>query len=423
MFDVIYLCFAALAWTIVGYKSAAWFRDRGNADLGLACVMTGGVATVFLFSAPSLYRWFDRLVGVANLAMVFLYSSVVVFAAGALVLLLRWTAGEGEAARARARAKARAAVGGVAVLWALAVIGFAVGRPDTVEHPRDFSTAYTNSPGVMLFLVLYLAIFGLSLAALGTLCPRYAARLGAARLGASWLARGLRVLAAGCWLGLVYCACKVIGFALSWAGHPAPWLSNGVAPLSASVAAILVLAGFALPAAGPRAAAWRRLRRLSPLWRTVTAGTPEVTMERAGWTVRWPFADLEWRANRQMAEIRDVQRGIRRHVESDAVDVARERARAVSLDDRQLAAVAEAAALRRGLENRAVGHVPAHGADSVVVVAGAAGGTAKGPATHAEGAELAAEYEHLALVADVYHSPLIETVLTELRQRSAAPRL
>ncbi|MEU9112551.1 MAB_1171c family putative transporter [Streptomyces sp. NPDC048483] len=407
MFDVIYLSFAAIAWTIVGYKSAAWFRDRGNADLGLACVMNGGVATVFLFSAPSLYRWFDRLVGVANLAMVFLYSAVVVFAAGALVLLLRWTAGEGEAARARARTRARLAVGGVAALWAVAVAGFAVGRPDAVEHPRDFSTAYTNSPGVMLFLVLYLAIFGSSLAGLGTLCPRYAARL-----GATWLARGLRVLAAGCWLGLAYCACKVIGFALSWAGHPALWLSNGVAPLSASVAAILVLTGFALPAAGPRAAAWRRLRRLSPLWRTVTAQTPEVTMERSSRPLRWPFADLEWRANRQMAEIRDVQRGIRGHVESDAVDIARERARAVSLDDRQLAAVAEAAALRRGLENRAVGHVPVHGADSVVVSSG----------TGTEGAELAAEYEHLALVADVYHSPLIETVLTELRQRSSVPR-
>ncbi|MGG2460010.1 MAB_1171c family putative transporter [Streptomyces sp. RGM 3693] len=405
MFDVVYLCFGAAAWALVAYKAVAWFRDRSNTDLGLACLMTGGVATVFLFSAPSLYRGFDRLVGVANLAMVFLYSSVVVFAAGALVLLLRWTAGEGEAARTRARTRARVAVGVVALLWAVAVTGFAVGRPDAVEHPRDFSTAYTDAPGVMLFLVLYLAIFGASLACLGTLCPRYAARL-----GGSWLARGLRVLAAGCWLGLIYCACKVIGFALSWAGHPALWLSNGVAPLSASVAAILVLAGFSLPAAGPRVAAWRRLRRLTPLWRTVTAQTPEVTMDGSRWSGRWPFADLEWRANRQMAEIRDVQRGIRRHVESDAIDIVLERARAVSLDDGQLAAVAEAAALRRGLENRAVGHVPVHGADSVVVAEGR------------DATELAAEYEHLALVADVYHSPLIETVLTELRQRSATMR-
>ncbi|MFK0290374.1 MAB_1171c family putative transporter [Streptomyces sp. NPDC090442] len=405
MFDVVYLCFGAAAWALVAYKAVAWFRDRSNTDLGLACVMTGGVATVFLFSAPSLYRGFDHLVGVANLAMVFLYSSVMVFAAGALVLLLRWTAGDGEAARARARTRARRTVGAVALLWAVAVTGFAVGRPDAVEHPRDFSTAYTDAPGVMVFLVLYLAVFGASLAGLGTLCPRYAARL-----GRSWLARGLRVLAAGCWLGLVYCACKVIGFGLSWTGHPAHWLSNGVAPLSASVAALLVLTGFSLPAAGPRVAAWRRLRRLTPLWRTVTAQTPEVTMDGSRWSGRWPFADLEWRANRQMAEIRDVQRGIRRHVESDAIDIVLERARAVSLDDRQLAAVAEAAALRRGLENRAVGHVPDHGADSVVVAA-----------AHRR-PELAAEYEHLALVADVYRSPLIETVLVELRQRSATPR-
>lgn len=405
LFDVVYLSFAAVAWTIVGYKTTAWLRDRANADLGLACVMTGGVATVFLFSAPSLYRGFDRLLGVANLAMVFLYSAVMVFAVGAQVMLARWAAGEGEAARRRARTRARATVAAVAVLWAVAVTGFAVGRPDAVEHPRDFSTAYTDAPGVMVFLGLYLAIFGASLAALGSLCLRYAATL-----GTSWLTRGLRVLSAGCRLGLVYCAAKLLGFALSWAGRPAPWLSNGVAPLSASVAALLVLAGFALPAAGPRVTAWRRLRRLTPLWRQVTEQSPEVTMEQESWPGRWPFADLEWRANRRMAEIRDVQRSLRRHVESDTLDIAGERARAVVPDERQRAAVAEAAALRRGLENRAVGHVPPHSAETVVV-------------SHAGTDDLlAAEYEHLALVADVYHSPLIDTVLTELRQRGTEAR-
>ncbi|MFI8993217.1 MAB_1171c family putative transporter [Streptomyces sp. NPDC053542] len=398
MFDVVYFCFAAVAWALAGYKFRAWLRDRRNADLGLTSMMTAGVATVFLFSAPSLYRAFDRLTGVANLAMVFLYSSVVVFAAGALVLLLRWTGGEDEAGRRRARFRTRAVLTLVVVAWAVAVTGFAVGRPDAVEHPRDFSTAYTDAPGVMVFLMLYLAIFGASLAGLGTLCPRYAAKV-----GPSWLARGLRVLAAGCWLGLLYCACKLIGFVLSWAGHPALWLSNGVAPLSASVAAILVLTGFALPAAGPRASAWRRLRRLSPLWREATAQAPEVTMEGSG-PGRWPFADLEWRANRQMAEIRDVQRGIRRYVESDAVDVARERARALGMGPEQLAAVAEAVALRRGLDNRRAGLLPEPYAESVVVT------TDMAPA---------AEYEHLALVADVYRSSLAETVLAELRQRSS----
>lgn len=385
VFDVIYLCFGAAAWTIVLYKARAWFRDRANADLGLACVMTGGVANVFLLSAPSVYRWFDRLVGVANLAMVFLYSSVVVFATGALILLLRWT---GTAIRPRT------VVAAVAAVWAVAVTGFAVGRPDAVEHPRDFSTAYADAPGVVLFLVLYLLIFGTALAGLGVLCPRYAARL-----EGSWLARGLRVLAVGCWLGLGYCGCKVAGLLLSWAGHEQRWLSNGVAPLSASVAALLVLSGFAIPAVGPRVAAWRRLRRLQPLWRAVTEQAPEVAMAGSRWPGWWPLADLEWRANRQMAEIRDVQRGIRRHVEAEVLDTARVKAREADFTDWQLAAVVEAAALRRGLHNRAVGHLPARSAESVVL---------------ATGAGLAEEHEHLARVADVYRLPLVDEVLAEL---------
>ncbi len=432
---MLYLCLGGVAWAVVAFKARAWLRDRdrGNADLGLTCVMSAGVATVFLFSAPGVYRWFDRLTGVPNLSMVFLYSSVVVFAAGAFVLLLRWSGGTGAEGRARVRARSRTAVTAVAVAWAVAVTCFVVGRPDDVEHPRDLSTAYAGSPGVMTFLVLYLAIFGASLAGLGALCPRYAGRL-----GASWLARGLRVLAAGCWLGLAYCACKLTGFVLSWAGHEAPWLSNGVAPLSASVAAVLVLAGLALPAAGPRACAWRRLRRLHPLWKDVTAQAPEMTAggPSRGW---WPFAGLQFRADRQMAQIRDVQRGIRRYVEADTVDIARERGRAVVADERQLAAVAEAAALRRGLENRAIGLVPVLGAESVVVTAeeGRPGECSSGRAgTYREPgpnllpggpqpgptAELVAEYEHLARVADVYYSPLTDTVLTELRQRSAMQR-
>ncbi|MEU1815694.1 MAB_1171c family putative transporter [Streptomyces roseifaciens] len=402
MFDVLYLTFSAVAWAIVGYKARAWFRDRGNVDLGLTALMTSGVPVVFLFSAPSVYRAFDRLTGVANLAMVFLYSAVVLFATGATVLLLRWTSRGDARAHARAATRSRIAVAVVAVAWATAIVCFAVGRPDSVEHPRDFSTAYAHAPGVVAFLVLYLAIFGTSLAGLGALCPRYATQL-----GPCWLAKGLRTLAAGCWLGLLYCLCKLVGFVLTWAGHDVYWLSNGVAPMSASVAALLVLLGFSLPAAGPRVSAWRRLHRLQPLWQAVTAHAPEVTLTGHRLTGRWPFADLEWRANRQMAEIRDIQRGIRRHVEPATLDIARRKATGAALDERRLAALVEAAALRRGLQNQITGHVPAPHADSVVVTVSA---------------DPAEEHEHLALVADVYHDPMVDAVLEELREMSAARR-
>ncbi|GAA3035560.1 hypothetical protein GCM10020000_11280 [Streptomyces olivoverticillatus] len=177
--------------------------------------------------------------------------------------------------------------------------------------------------------------------------------------------------------------------------------------MSASVAALLVLLGFSLPAVGPRAAAWRRLRRLDPLWQEVTAHAPEVTIERSRWTGRWPLADLEWRANRQMAEIRDIQRGVRRHVEPATLEMALEKAAAAALDERTLAAMVEAAALRRGLANQSTGHVAVPHADSVVMTVSA---------------DPAEEHEHLARVADVYHDPLVDAVLTELRDITAARR-
>ncbi len=141
------------------------------------------------------------------------------------------------------------------------------------------------------------------------------------------------------------------------------------------------------------------------------AHAPEVTIAESGWTARWtagwPFADLEWRANRQMAEIRDIQRGVRRHVEPLAIDLARRKASDAGLDEHRRAAVVEATALRRGLANQVVGHVAAPHADSVVVTVSA---------------DPAEEHEHLARVADVYHDPLVDAVLTELREISAARR-
>lgn len=428
MFDALYLAFCAVAWGIVAYKVRAWLRDRRNVDLALLSVMTAGVATVFLFSAPSVYRWFDDLVGVANLAIVVIYTAVVVFAAGAWALLLRWTDRAGPSVRSgpsgrtvpsarsgpsgqaggaapdsqRTPARARRVVAGIAAVWTVAVVCFAVGRPDAVEHPRDFSTAYTSEPGVVAFLVLYLAIFGASLAVLGQLCRRFAATL-----GASWLARGLKVIAAGCWLGLLYCACKLAGFVGSWAGWDTYPLSNGVAPLSASVAALLVIGGFAVPAVGPRVSAWRRLRRLHTLWREVIAHAPEVTMGHSRWAAWWPLADLEWRANRQMAEIRDVQRGIRRYVDAAVIDIARGKGRSAALDEEHLTALMEAAALRRGLDNQATGYLPPYDAESAVLTVST---------------ELAQEHAHLVRVAAVYRLPIVDDVLAELQGYREATR-
>jgi hypothetical protein len=391
MRDVLYLTIAAFAWAAAVHKARAWLRDRSNTTLALLFGMIAAVGLLLAFSSPRLYTAFDRAAGVANLAMAIIYSSVVAFVLGARALLLSWMISSGQMDLARARHRTRRAITATVTVWTVALAGFATGRPDNVEHPKDFSTAYADAPGIVIFLIIYLAIFGTCMASLGTLCRRYAVEL---RAGRPWMARGLRLIAYGSGAILAYCAAKLAGIIGHWSGANLNVFADTVAPFSASLGALLVVAGFAVPAVGSRVTAWRLIRRLYPLWRTVTAHEPEVQMEKLRWW--WLSKSLQWAASRQMTEIRDVQRGIRPYVEAVLIDVARQRGSAAALDEQQLAALVEAAALRRGLQNRKDGYVPNHPAASVVM-----GG----------GELLADEHAHLVRVCDAYYSPLVREIL------------
>ncbi|MBT2412745.1 hypothetical protein J7I94_19640 [Streptomyces sp. ISL-12] len=391
MRDVLYLTIGGFAWAGATYKARAWLRDRANTNLALVSCMIAAVGLVMTLSSPRLYGAFDQAVGVANLAIAIIYSSAVAFVLGARVLLLSWVLSDGKAGFARARQRTRWIIAVTLAAWTVALVAFATHRPYEVEHPSDFTTVYADDPGVELFLVIYLAIFGTCMASLGALCRRCAAELQAER---PWLARGLWLIAYGSLAILVYCAAKLGGMVGRWSGVDLDVLANDLAPLSASLGALLVVVGFAVPAVGSRVTAWRLVRRLHPLWRTVTADEPEVQIEDLHWW--WPAKSLHWVASRQMTEIRDVQRGIRRYVDAALIDTARERGSAAGLDEQELMALTEAAALRRGLHNRRSRHLPDHPAATVVM-----GG----------GEQLADEHAHLVRVSDAYNTPLVGEIL------------
>jgi hypothetical protein len=391
--DVLYLTIAAFAWAAAAYKARVWLCDRTNTALALVSGMIAAVGLLMAFSSPRLYAAFDQAAGMANLAMAIIYSSVVAFVLGARALLLSWMVSGGQMDPARARHRTRRAIAATVAAWTVALAGFATGRPDKAEHPKDFSTAYADAPGIVIFLIIYLAIFGTCMASLGALCRRYAVEL---RAGRPWMAGGLRLIAYGSGAILAYCAAKLVGIIGHWSGADLNVFADTVAPFSASLGALLVVTGFAVPAVGSRVTAWRLNRRLYPLWRTVTAHEPEVQMEKLRWW--WPSKSLQWAVSRQMTEIRDVQRGIRPYVEAALIDVARQRGSAAALDEQQLAALVEAVALRRGLRNRKDGYVPNHPAASVVM-----GG----------GELLADEHAHLVRVCDAYDSPLVREILKE----------
>ncbi|MEU7062076.1 MAB_1171c family putative transporter [Streptomyces sp. NPDC046197] len=260
-----------------------------------------------------------------------------------------------------------------------------------MEHPEDFATAYADAPGVVTFLAVYLTLFGTCMASFGSLCRRYGAELIAGR---PWMARGLRLIAYGSWAILGYCAAKLVGVLGHWSSVNLDVFADAIAPFSAAMGALLVVSGFAVPAVGSRLTAWRLVRRLHPLWLVVTAHEPEVQMEKLRWW--WPNKSVQWAATRQMAEIRDVQRGIRRYVEAELIHIAQDSGRSAGLEEHQVVALMEAAALRRGLQNRNRGYIPAHSAASVVM----------------GGGELPAdEHAHLVMVSDAYDSRLTRDIL------------
>ncbi|MDX3584200.1 MAB_1171c family putative transporter [Streptomyces europaeiscabiei] len=397
MRDVLYLTVGGFAWAVAIYKARAWLRDRSNTNLALVSGMIAAVGLLMTLSSPRLYLAFDQAVGVANLAMAVIYSSAVAFVLGARILLLSWMLSDGKADPVRDRQRTRWVIAATVAAWTVALVAFATHRPYEVEHPRDFTSVYADAPGVAIFLVIYLAIFGTCMASLGGLCRRYAAELQAGR---PWMARGLRLIAYGSLAILAYCAAKLVGMVCHWSGVDLDMLTNSVAPLSASLGALLVVAGFAVPTLGSRMTAWRLVRRLHPLWRRVTADEPEVQMEELRWW--WPSKSMHWVASRQMTEIRDVQRGIRQYVEAALIDTARERGSAAGLGEQELVALVEATALRRGLHNRKRGHIPDHSAATVVM-----GG----------GEQLANEHAHLVRVSDAYNNPLVGEILTAIPMR------
>lgn len=397
--DVLYLTLGAVGWVLAIYNTVAWLRDPKNPSLKWIVLMLSSIGMVMTWSSPWLYKCLDHTLHKANLSIAVIYTSVIAFLLSTQQLLSDWASrGDDETRRAMTR-RAGISTGVISVAWLAALTGWALGRPDVVEHPTDFSTVYTGSPGVMLFLLTYVVVFGGVMAMLGSLCRQYAVALGSAR---PWASRGLRLVSIGAWAILVYCAGKITAIVGPWTGVHLDTVGDTLAPFSASLGALFVALGLAVPAIGSQATAWWRVRRLRSLWQAAIAMQPEVSLGR-----RWErAASREVVAIRQMAEIRDVQQGIRGLVEARLVAVASEHGKQAGLDEQEVAALIEAAALRRGASNRAAGHIPTHAAPSTI---------------YGGGVDLIDEYQHLVRVADAYHCDLVRRVLAAVPPRVRHP--
>lgn len=162
--------------------------------------------------------------------------------------------------------------------------------------------------------LLFLAYLAIALAGVAHASLRWArACSGVVRLG-------LRLVAAGSILGIVYATGKVVATVLELAGaRPTPLITTS--QLAALAGLVLVAAGSALPgidrlwrATRHGVIVRRRLDALYPLWSDLVDVTPGIALEPVTprWRDRLHVRDLDMRLYRRVIEIQDGQLALSR---------------------------------------------------------------------------------------------------------------
>jgi hypothetical protein len=224
---------------------------------------------------------------------------------------------------------------------------------------------------------------------------------------------GLRLLAAGAAVGLVYVAYDLAFLAASQLGR-AQWLGDQqLITQGLSVASVLLMVlGFTMPAWGPRVGLPRLLhwvrryrshRRLYPLWRDLCRAVPDVALLQP--TGRWRDAvavqDLGFALHRRVIEIRDARLALRPYLDRGVAETATGLGRDAGLDGEELHALVVAATLAAAMDAKACG---GHAAEQASAAADP--GDAADPGTDLP-ADLESESAWWLRVAAAYRSPLL----------------
>lgn len=337
MNEVLYPVLAVTAW--IGCAVKLHSLRRGGSPAGYAvCAALALLGSTFTMSTPAVWRWLDRVTGVPNLAALWAHLSVVGFSGTVQLLLLWWVNPPGEAGR---RSRLRLAFLATA---AVAMVALFLAAGPTEPRVGEFVATYLSRPVFAVYILVYLAAFGLGLIDVVRLCLPYATLS-----GRSWLRRGLRATAVGAMFGLVYCAVRIAGVIGARVGaDPRRW--EWIAPIAASIGALLVILGLTMPAWGPKLSqvrGWVRrrqqYRQLQPLWVDLHRLMPEIVLEPP---VAVPLSTLDRRLYRRVIELYDGWLALRPYLDEAAGGRARRLGTQIGLREEELAAVVDAARLR-----------------------------------------------------------------------------
>jgi hypothetical protein len=405
----------ALLWAAVFGKIPALLRHSNNQTLRSYWLALLSLAAAVTILVPPVQLVVDRTVGVVNLALLVGHSLALGCACGAQAFLL-YSSYPHAVAGPKVRRQVWAMVGTLMAMAALFMVGqahhatFDLLGPDVAARP------------VLLYWALYLGILALALVNAVRLIWRWA------RLTDQMLLRGgLRLLAAGAAVGLVYVGYDLTYLAASQLGQTQLLGDQQLVTQALSIASVLLMVvGFTMPAWGPRvglpqslrwASRYRAHRRLYPLWRDLCQVVPDIALVHP--SPRWRDAvavqDLGFALHRRVIEIRDARLRLRPYRDPQVAEAAAMLGRQAGLDDEDLRAAVEAADLAAAMDAKTHGQ-PA---------------TAE-PRTHADpevndlNADLESESAWLARVATAFRSPLVRAAIQRppqpMAQQSRSPQ-
>ncbi|WP_030293441.1 MAB_1171c family putative transporter [Streptomyces katrae] len=319
-----------------GLKLPALWRNPRDELLRSVCILLALATAVFGFTAIPTIVAVNRITGVPNAAAPLVFSLLTAFSGANIVLIFRWSSGPEDAERTRRRSRLCNVVT-LAVIAAINVL-FALGDAP-VERLRDLDTYYASTPYIREMILLYLAAHTTAAVTMTLLCWRWAREVHGA------LRSGLGLIAGGYVLNLLYDIAKFTAIGARWAGSD-DWdaLSSEIAPALASVSALLIATGFALPLISQQVTdrwrMWRRYRRLRPLSRELEGATRRsIDLAGGAWT------SIEIRLTQRESDIHDgilaVSPYLQAGVREQALRVELEAGRPAD----EAAAVADAAAL------------------------------------------------------------------------------
>jgi hypothetical protein len=345
---------AVLLWATTIVEAVTAFRrqpgDPAQKTLTLGFLLLATTATFFV---PAIQTLSAHLTGIANISEPLARTALLGTSWSGQVLLLRLHAPA--EAPFRARSRTLALLIAVACLWLL----FAVAPIH--RQTRLLTGDYGSDPLVAAYIGVSLAYLAFALIDFIRGAVRYASSAPRA------LGTGLRIIGAGCGLGLGYVAVKAAFLISLVAGQRL--MSNALeSTVSRSLAVgggVSVAVGAMLPFLASRAArtrAWGQafcdLRRLYPLWELLYRATPGIALDPTASSLADTarLRDVQLRLYRRVIEIRDGRLALAEFLDPTVARSARATAEAARLPQTEADAVSEAALLMDAVTRKAQGH-------------------------------------------------------------------